>query len=606
MRNRFPTQRIRMYQVLFFAGLVLLACVLSTRLADKLPVPSLIVFIALGMLLGVDGPLHIRFDDYGLTETVCCIALLFIMFYGGFNANAREARPVAAQAVLLSTAGVVLTCGLVGAFAHYVLGTGWVEGLLIGSVIASTDAASVFSVLRGERLSLKDGTASLLEVESGSNDPISYMLTVIFASLLAGQQVDVPHIVAAEIAFGLAGGIGIGAAAVWALRRADFGAGHGQTIFLVAVAIIAYAGPQVVGGNGFLSVYLAGMVVGNSKIPSKRAMVRFLETLDEIAQMVIFFMLGLLVTPSHLLDVVPAAAGLFAFLTFVGRPVSVFALLAPFRSSPGRNALVSWAGLRGAASVVFAIVAVMIGAPTTYPLFDLVFVVVLISLVLQGSLLPGAARRFGMIDEDADVMKTFNDFEAENDLSFVQVRVGAGHPFAGKRLREISTLRELLVVLILREEDADAPAPEGEEEASAMEPRGEVPFRHKSYSKVSGRGRRRRAVLRLLGLGGAAGSAGPAPERRVRQLRTIIPGGNTLIEPGDVLVFAAEGYDGSGGVQLREVEVGKGHRWAGKLVMELPERDRMVMVMVRRGDETIIPRGQTRIQAGDVAVVAEL
>ncbi len=188
-----------MNQILLFIGLVIILCLTIKPVGKKLPFPTLLIFIALGMLLGVNGPAHIDFSDYALTETVCSTALLFIMFYGGFNTNIDRAKPVAVPAVLLSTLGVVITAGITGAFAHFVLGFDWIGGLLLGSVVASTDAASVFSVLREHSLSLRGGTDSLLEVESGSNDPVAYMLTAVLATLAAGGNIDIPVLLAKQI-----------------------------------------------------------------------------------------------------------------------------------------------------------------------------------------------------------------------------------------------------------------------------------------------------------------------------------------------------------------------------------------------------------------------
>lgn len=199
-----------MNQILLFIGLVIILCLTIKPVGKKLPFPTLLIFIALGMLLGVNGPAHIDFSDYALTETVCSTALLFIMFYGGFNTNIDRAKPVAAPAVLLSTLGVIATAGITGVFAHFALGFDWIGGLLLGSVVASTDAASVFSVLREHNLSLKGGTDSLLEVESGSNDPVAYMLTAVLATLAAGGNIDIPVLLAKQIILGVGLGLAIG------------------------------------------------------------------------------------------------------------------------------------------------------------------------------------------------------------------------------------------------------------------------------------------------------------------------------------------------------------------------------------------------------------
>lgn len=530
-----------MYNILLLAGIVIVICVLSNRVASKLPVPSLILFICLGMLFGADGPAHIQFRDYALTEFACCAGLLFIMFYGGFNANVREARPVAPQAILLSTAGVLVCAGIVGAFCHFVLGLDWLVGLLVGSVIASTDAASVFNVLRGAKLSLRDGTDSLLEIESGSNDPMSYMLTVILSTLIVGADINVPLMAAEEIVIGIAFGLGIGKLAEMALERVDFAMEQGETIFLIAVALVSYALPGVLHGNGFLAVYLCGMWLGNTDIPHKRDMALTFDVITEVCQMAIFFLLGLLVQPSRLHLVVLSAIIVFAFLTLVARPLSTFLVLRPFGASLAKIGITAGAGLRGAASVVFALYVVTSGAQMWLPfnIFDLVFVVVLLSLVVQGSLLPALARALDMIDANANVMRTFNDFQEESDLSLIKIKVDPTHPWIGRALRDVPTPRDLIVVLILRHGN----------------------------------------------------------ER-------VVPGGDTVIEAGDLLVYAAPTFEARDDFTLREVHVGEHHRWAGKLLRELPDTSRIVIVMLKRGDQSIIPNGDTRIEAGDLAFIA--
>ena len=281
-------------------GAVIVICVLLNRFAQKLPVPSLLIFIGLGMCFGVNGILGIPFDDYQISEQICSVCLLFVMFYGGFGTNLKAARPVAAKAVLLSTAGVALTAGFVGLFVRFVLGLEWLESFLIGSVIASTDAASVFNILKTQKQDLKDNTASLLELESGSNDPFSYMLTVLFVSMMKGETVSVPLLLAGQILIGALFGLAIGRLAVFLLVKCDFYMEQGKTIFVFAVAILAYALPSALGGNGYLSVYLCGILMGNYALPEKKELVHFFDAVTGIGQMMIFFLLGLLVTPAQL------------------------------------------------------------------------------------------------------------------------------------------------------------------------------------------------------------------------------------------------------------------------------------------------------------------
>ena len=352
-----------MNHILLLTGTVILICLLTGKFTEKLGVPSLLAFIALGMFFGVDGIVKIPFDDYGVSETICSVCLVFIMFYGGFGTNIKEARPVMAQAVVLSTLGVLLTAGLTGGFVFLVLKLPLLESLLIGSVIASTDAASVFNILRSKNLNLKNNTASLLEMESGSNDPISYMLTVILTAMLTGQQLSVPVMLFQQLFFGILWGIVVGKAAVYLLNHAQVTVTQGKTMLVFSVAMLAYALAAVTGGNGYLSVYLCGILMGNAYIPQKRDLVQFFDVLTGVAQMMIFFLLGLLVTPSQLPEVFLPSLLIMVFMTLIGRPAAVAALLAGFRAPMGQIGVVSWAGLRGVASIVFSIYAVLNDAP---------------------------------------------------------------------------------------------------------------------------------------------------------------------------------------------------------------------------------------------------
>lgn len=524
--------------LLLFFGTVIALCILMNLLFDKLPLPSLLLFIGIGMCFGENGFLRISFSNYQLSEMVCSIALLFIMFYGGFGTNIRAAKPVMARSFLLSTVGVALTAGLVGGFVRLALGLGWLESLLIGSVISSTDAASVFSVLRTRRLSLRQGTDSLLELESGSNDPVSYMLTLLFLSLMTGEAISVPAMLFRQMAGGVLAGLFIGWATVQVLGRINFHMAQGKTIFLFAAAVIAYALPALAGGNGYLSVYLCGIYVGNSFVPEKRDMVKFFDALTGTAQMLIFFLLGLLVTPLELPEVFLPSLLIFLFMTLVGRPLAVALVLRPFGASRGQIGLVSWAGLRGVASIVFSIYVVLAGVPMHYPLFNLVFVVVLLSLTVQGTLLPAVARRLDMIDAGADVLRTFNDYQEENDAAFFRLTVDEGHPYAGRPVRELGLPPELLIAVVLR------------------------------------------------------------------QGQPMVTTGDTVLLPGDLLVMAAPAFEDRENLTLHELNIGKKHRWAGRLVRELSPEGELLIIMVKRGGGTIIPDGSTRLLPEDTLVVA--
>ena len=546
--------------VLLLVGVVILICVFAHRLSEKLKIPSLVLFICIGLLFGEDGPVGIVFDDYAFVETVCSICLIFVIFYGGFGTNFTAARPVLGQAAVLSMGGTALTAAALGAAAYALLngvfgaGIGWIESMLVGSVVASTDAASVFSILRSRKLNLKYNTSSLLEMESGSNDPMSYMLTMLFASLLsvpgygAGEAV---LLLVCQIGFGALVGVALGFAAIFLLKKLPMSVGQGGTIFLIAVALLAFVLPQLpsaisgvaaISGNGYLAVYICGIMTGNSGIGQKREFSKFCASLTAIAQMMILLLLGLLVTPTQLPEVILPALLIFAVLTVAVRPLVISGLLAPFRVKPNKMLVVSWAGLRGVASIVFAIVAMgMVGADALpFDLFNLVFCVVLLSVLVQGTLLPVVSRRAKMIDTSGSVMRTFNDYEEDSDIGFIRIEVGEDHPWYGKPLRENVMPKEFLILLVLRGKEA------------------------------------------------------------------IVPSGDTRIEKGDVLVAAAPEFKGKNDFGMYEEEITRKHKWNGKLIRELSLPAGTLVAMIRRSGSALVPRGDTRVCEGDALAVLRI
>ena len=397
---------------IILVALVLIMCIAADKFSGRFGMPALILFIGIGMLFGCDGIAGIEFDNFTMTEYICNIALGFIMFYGGFNTKWETARPVAVKAVLLSTCGVILTAAFTMLFCYFVLRFPIAESFLVGAVLSATDAASVFAILRRKKLNLKDGVASLLEIESGSNDPIAYMLTVIGIYILNGDNlIKVPYVIFAQIVYGVLIGIGLAVAAIYVLTRTDIIVNGLDTIFILAVVLLGLGLSQLVGGNEFLCIYLFGILLGNSRIRNKGNIVPFFDGVTTLAQIVIFFMLGLLSYPHRFLTIIPISIAIAVFLTFIARPAVVFAILKPFKCSVRQCLLVSWAGLRGASSIVFSIVIMAGGSVMSKDLFNIVFMISLLSVAIQGTLLPAVSRRLDMIDETSDVRKTFNDYQ---------------------------------------------------------------------------------------------------------------------------------------------------------------------------------------------------
>ncbi len=438
-------------------GIILMVCIVANKLASKSGVPVLLLFILLGMLSGSDGLLKIQFDNYQIAGDLSSFALIFIMFYGGFGTNWRIARPVVKSALLLSTLGVVITAGLTGLFCHLVLRVSLLEGLLIGSIVGSTDAASVFSILRNQKLNLKHGLASLLEIESGSNDPTAYMLTVVILSLMKADGLAFWQILLAQIGLGLLFGFIMAKISVWILKRIRFENGGLESIFVVAIALVSYGLPAILGGNGYLSVYITGIVLGNSKIHHKTQLVHFFDGVTWMMQMMLFFVIGLLSFPSQIPGILLPAVGIVLFLTFVSRPIAVGMLLTPFKIPLKQQLLVAWSGLRGAASIVFAIMAVMNQAYTDSDIFHIVFCVALFSVGLCGSLLPWLSRRLDLVDDSEPVFKTFTDYDHLSQMPLLDIEMTEGHPWAGKRLHELQLPSDLLVIMIKRKKHSVLP-----------------------------------------------------------------------------------------------------------------------------------------------------
>lgn len=528
-----------MTTTLLLAAAVILLCLALSRATNRMGVPSLMVFIVLGMLFGVDGIFRIEFDNYALAEQVCSVFLVLIMFYGGFGTAWRTAKEKIRQSVLLSTAGVVITAALTGLFCHFVLQLPLLEALLIGAVVSSTDAASVFSILRSKRLNLGDGTAPMLEVESGSNDPCAYMLTVIVLQLMNGQANggSLVWMLLAQVLFGTLVGAVVALGARWLLQRVRFSTAGYDTILVFAAALISYAGAAALGGNGYLSTYITGMILGNSSFPGKRTQVHFFDGVTGLMQMLLFFLLGLLATPSRMPQVILPALAVALFLSLVARPAAVMAVLAPFKASIRQMTLVSWAGLRGAASIVFAIMAVVGQSALQTDLFHMVFFIVLFSIAVQGSLLPKVARKLDMIDDKADVMKTFSDYSEETPVQFLKLNLQADHPWVEKPLRNIRMIPEVRIALVIRA---------GEQ---------------------------------------------------------MIPRGNTTLLPGDTIILSGPSVDESTMAVLTEVHIEAGHEWSEKRLCDIEMPPHQLVVMIRRGKKVLIPDGATRIHAGDVLVM---
>jgi len=385
---------------LLILGVILFTTVLAGTLSSRFGFPALIGFIGLGILAGVEGPGGFYFENFELTQGIGIACLLFILFSGGMGTDWRDVRRMAAPALLLATIGVMISAAIVALSAIFILGFGPLQGALLGAVIASTDAAAVFAVLRSSGLDLHGDVPALIETESGSNDPMAIFLVGALLFLIESPSASplqlAPDFVI-QMVMGAIVGVGIGFAMPEILKRGGYQQGGLAFVISIAAALIAFGLAEVLAGNGFLASYLAGIVAGNRAYTARDTVSGFQDGMAWLSQVVMFFTLGLLVTPSNLAPVIIPGLSITFILMFVARPLSVFICLAPFRQFDWRSKLfVSWAGLRGAVPIVLATFPMVAGVPGAFAIFNVVFFVVLLSSIIQGPTIKWAADRLGV------------------------------------------------------------------------------------------------------------------------------------------------------------------------------------------------------------------
>ena len=434
---------------ILLGALLVLAGIMSSLVALRFGAPLLLVFLLLGMLAGEAGPGGLRFDDVRATYVVGSIALALILFDGGLRTRFATIRSVLAPAAILATAGVLLTAVVTAPVAKYLLGMNWIEALLVGAVVASTDAAAVFFLLHARGLRLRPRVAATLEVESGSNDPFAVLLTILLVEFLAiGEQSwrHVAAVLAQQAVLGTIIGILGGRAIVAVLNRLGLAQGlHAPFVTISALVIFGLA--SALHASGFLAVYLAGLVVGNRPTRAHNTVVVFLDAVTWLAQIVMFVLLGLLVWPMRLVDSIWPALAVAATLMLVARPAAVFLCLAPFRFPWREKAFISWVGLRGAVGIFLASIPLLVGLPNAHLYFDIAFVVVLTSLLIQGWTIPFAARRLHIRLSRADPLPRRVDLDLPGQLEqeIVGYPVSANSPYLKRGLLP-SWARPTLVV----------------------------------------------------------------------------------------------------------------------------------------------------------------
>jgi cell volume regulation protein A len=441
---------------LLIAAVMIFISLIAGKTSYKFGVPVLLFFLSIGMLAGSEGVLGIDFDDYGMAQAIGVIALNFILFSGGFETDWKSIKPIVWHGISLSTMGVLLTAAFVGLFIHAITDFTIYEGLLLGSIVSSTDSAAVFSILRSKGLALKGNLRPTLELESGSNDPMAYVLTITFTELIANSNSSPAGMIPIffkQIIIGIALGFGIGYLGAKIFNRIKLDYEGMYPVLMIAIMLFSFSATQFVGGNGFMAVYLAAVILGNQDLIHKRQLIRWFDGVAWFMQITLFITLGLLVFPSELLPIMGIGLGMAVFMILIARPLSVFISLIFFRGRRRGKLFLSWVGLRGAVPIVFATYPLLAGVEKAHMIFNIVFFVSVTSVVIQGTTVPWVAKRLRLILPVKVKRPTHTDFELADTIKseFVEIQLPADSHAVGKQIVELGFPKTALISIIKRD-----------------------------------------------------------------------------------------------------------------------------------------------------------
>lgn len=523
---------------LLLITVVLLLAIIATKISNRSGLPALLLFLAMGVIFSALG---YDFNNFKVAENIASLSLMIIIFYGGFGTNWTMGRSTARQSISLASLGVFVTAILTGLFCHYILKIDFLESMLLGSVVASTDYAAVSNILVSKNLNLKYSTAPLLEIESGSNDPTAYTMTMVFLSLLSGYSVSVPLIILQQVALGIIGGFLLGFIFIKLIEILSLDEDGLFSVFIATMMIGTYALTSLVGGNGFLALYILGIYIGNHEFRRKRDVVFFYDGLSTIFQIAMFFLLGLLSDIHLIIKALPIGFVIAIFMLLVARPLTVFGLMAPFKMKKNQLTLISLAGLRGAAAIAFAIMVVNRNINLSIDIFHIVFVICIFSLLIQGTALPFATKKLDMYDPDDTVLRTFNYYSDKTDLEFIKTHVSKTSPWVNKKISDIEIAFNIIIAKI-------------EREGKSIVPRGNTYLRDGDVIVLGGEGYFDATGEDLLEI--KISETHNWANKRVRDIHIgrdeliimvqtpsgeiIVPRGNTILKPGDRAVISKE------------------------------------------------------------------
>ncbi len=443
--------------IILVGSILLLISIIAGKTSYKFGVPTLVLFLGIGMLAGEDGIGGISFNDPQLAQLVGIISLNFILFSGGLDTDWKAVKPIMREGFALSTLGVLLTAVGLGTFVYYVTDFTIYESLLLGSIVSSTDAAAVFSILRSKNLALRANLRPTLEMESGSNDPMAYVLTIAFLGLVINQDkglVSMIPLFFQQMIIGTIAGFGFGKLSKIIINRINLDFEGLYPVLVISLMFITFSVTDFVGGNGFLAIYICAVFLGNQYVIHKKTILKMYDGLAWLMQIVLFLTLGLLVFPSQIVPVIGIGLIISLFLIFVARPAAVFISLIPFKMKLRRRFYISWVGLRGAVPIVFATYPLLAGIGKANMIFNIVFFISLTSILIQGTTLSVVAKWLKVSIPSEEKIRTPSErfLEEHPKTEMREIGIANGNKVVGKKIVDIEFPKTAIIAMIKRDE----------------------------------------------------------------------------------------------------------------------------------------------------------
>lgn len=446
---------ITIENIILIGSTLLFISIVVGKTTYKFGIPTLLLFLSIGMLAGSDGIGHIYFDNPGIAQFIGVVSLNFILFSGGLDTSWKSVKPVLKEGIALSTIGVLLTALSLGGFVYWITDFTIYESLLLGAIVSSTDAAAVFSILRGKSLALKKNLRPTLELESGSNDPMAYVLTIAFLSLVQHPENSLFSIVILFLQQMILGGVlgyTFGRISKWVINRIKLDFEGLYPVLVIALMFIVYSVTNAVGGNGFLAIYICSVYLGNQNLIHKKTIMRMFDGLAWLMQIVLFLTLGLLVYPTHIIPYIGIGILISIFLIFIARPLAVLISLAGFRMKLRRRFYISWVGLRGAVPIVFATYPLLAGIDKASEIFNIVFFISVTSVLIQGTTLPIVAKWLKVgLPEKLKPLSPTDQLLAENPKTILEeIVIEEGSYSCGKKIVDLDFPKNAIIAMIER------------------------------------------------------------------------------------------------------------------------------------------------------------